>query len=140
MPTQDNSSANAGSVTLTTITETPIVATPFVNYNMPGGEGNLVQGNIVCALGAGTTSYQWRVYQSIGGAAGTVIKASGNINATASTTVDIGFECLDASAAAITGNVPISYSVTLQQNAATGNGSVAAGLGVISVTPSTSAS
>lgn len=137
MPTQDNSAANAAIVTLTTTTETAIVSSPPVSYNMPGGEGNLVQGNIVAAIGAGATSYQWKVYQGVG-IGGTLVKASGNINVTASTTVDIGFEALDSSALALNGTT--AYTVSLTVNGATANSTVGAGLGVISITPSTGAS
>jgi len=135
MPTQDNVTVNAGVVTLTTTTETTIATAPGVSYAAPGGEGNYVQGNIVAAIGAGATSYTWRVYQNA-----VLVASSGNITVTASTTVNIGFACLDSSAAATKSPAPIFYGVTLQVNGATANSTVAAGLGVISSTPATSAS
>jgi hypothetical protein len=134
MPTQDNAAINTAPVTLTTTTETTIVTAPPVSYNAPGGEGNYIEGNIVAAFGAGVTSYQWKVYQNA-----ILVQASGNITCTASTTVDIGFACLDTSAAARSAQ-NIFYGVTLTANAATGNSTVATGLGVISITPVSAAS
>jgi hypothetical protein len=72
--------------------------------------------------------------------AGPLVGTSGNIPVTASTVVNEGFSFLDTSAVATNSVTPLQYIVTVTQNAATGNGSVAAGVGFLNVTPVTSAS
>lgn len=139
MPTQGNAATNAAIVAPVTTAETAVATTQPVVYNAPGGEGNACEGNIVITTGAAATGVTIRVRQGVG-VAGAIVGTTGIVPTGASVVADLGYSFLDASALATNSGTPLQYTVTVQQNAATGNASIAAGAGFIDVNPVTGAS
>lgn len=107
--------------TLTTTTET-VAATSTTNIeNQPGGQGVCINGVVNVTAGTGTTAVTIRV-RAGSGITGTVIGNAVVHTLAAAAVANIPFETLDNSAGALVGTV--TYSVTVQQTGASGNGTV----------------
>lgn len=104
-------------VTLTTTAETAALTTNALPYNAPTAQGLLVSGSIAGATGASTTSVQVRVYR--GATTGGTLLATYQESAAASNFYSFGFSVLDTAPVA-----SAVYTVSVQQVAATGNGTV----------------
>lgn len=105
-------------VALVTTAETVALASAVMPYNSPGGQGVLVSGCVTGATGASTTSVQVRVYRGAD-ATGTLIGLVLQESAAASSFYSNSWEILDAAP-----GVNPKYAVTVQQVAASGNGTV----------------
>lgn len=108
--------AAATSVSIPTTTETAAVNTPLPQYGTPGDNGCLIAGNIILTAGTAGTAATIRVRQGVG-TGGTVIGGANPVPVTAGATSAIPFVVFDPSPPAV-----VQYTVTVQQTAATGNG------------------
>lgn len=124
-----NASQVTTTTTLTTTSETVAAVTPARAVNNPGGQGVLVQALVSGATGAAATSVQVRIRQGANGGvgatapAGTQVGGTVQVAVTASSFHAVAISILDSSAFGIL-NAAAQYAVTVQQVAATGNGSV----------------
>lgn len=111
-------STGAPLVTLTTTAETAALTSAVLPYNAPGGQGLLVSGIVAGTTGASVTSCQVRVYRGAttgGTQIGVVLQEAQG----ASSFFSMGFQLLDTAP-----GVNPQYTVSVQQVAATGNGTV----------------
>jgi len=106
-------------VALVTTAETAALTSAALPVNAPGAQGILVSGCVTGATGASVTSLQVRVYRgaTIGG--GVQIGVTLQESAGASSFYENGFSVLDTAPGANP-----QYTVSVQQVAATGNGTV----------------
>lgn len=119
-------------VTVTTTSETVLDTSDILTLAPLGGEGNRVHGVLNFTTGAGTTAVVVRVRQNT--LTGTVVGNAQTVTAAAAATLSIPYDVLDVGAA----STPVQqYVVTIQQTAATGNGT--GNQTTISVTPVSSA-
>lgn len=103
---------------VTTTTETVILTLPAVSTN--GAQDTVaLQGSVDITTGAGSTFVTVRVRRGTG-ITGAVVGAQDPITATAGSTQNIGFDVAD-NPGEVAGQ---AYVVTVQQTAATANGSV----------------
>lgn len=113
-----------GTVTLVTTAETAVASLSFGGPSIPapGNPGStnlaptLIAGVVNVTAGAGTTAVVVRVRQGIG-VTGTVVGVLDTDTLAAAASESIAFEKYDATGAT-------SYTVTVQQTGATGNGTV----------------
>ena len=117
--------------TLTTTSETVAAVTPPRNIDQGGpyAQGNLIQAVVSGATGAAATSVQVRVRQGTNGGVGATAPAGTQVGSTVQVSVTaagfhgVAISVLDATAFALI-NPAAQYAVSVQQVAATGNGSV----------------
>jgi hypothetical protein len=108
---------NNSSVTLTTTAETGICATTPLSINAPGGLGQAISATVNVTAGTGTTSITARVRAGLGTGGAVLGTAQWNITAgqTDSRTITTGDNATQGT---------IQYTLTIQQNGASGNGEV----------------
>lgn len=123
----------AGAITIPTTTETAIGVVGPVNVNTSAvSQGVLVEGTFNFTAGTAATSVTIRIRSLPAGTAapangaaysGGSVLATHTFTVTAASQYSFSANYLDASVAGA-GTVPVAYVVTVQQTAATGNGSV----------------
>lgn len=118
MSTQHAVSVN-NSVAPVTTAETVVGTITIPPLNQPGGDGVLISGIVTGTTGAGTTAIVVRVRQG-NGLAGAILPNSTTVQVGASLNTSAPFACLDPVTSYPAGN---TYTVTVQQTGATGNGS-----------------
>lgn len=118
MSTQHAVSVN-NSVAPVTTAETVVGTITIPPLNQPGGDGVLISGIVTGTTGAGTTAIVVRVRQG-NGTGGAILPNSTTVQVGASLNTSAYFSCLDTVTQYPNGN---TYSVTVQQTGATGNGS-----------------
>jgi hypothetical protein len=120
MSTILNQAFNATAVAIPTTTETPVAETPVLF----SGEqtGVYIGGSMRFTPGTAATSVILRVRQGIG-TGGTAIYTSPSLTVTAATPIDLALDMLDTTGV-INSPAGTAYTITLQQAAATANGSV----------------
>ncbi len=105
-------------VSLVTTAETAALVSNAFAYNAPGGQGVQVSAVVTGATGASTTSVQIRLYRG-GAITGTQIGPTFQQSAAASSFYSADVQWLDTAPAASG-----QYTVSVQQVAASGNGTV----------------
>lgn len=113
-----NAAASTAATNIPTTTETVVLTFVVPPENNPGGEGLQIDATVAWTAGAGTTSAIVRVRQG-SGITGAVVGAAIQEPATASVPNSISAQLLDPTLSYPAGN---TYSLTIQQNAATGAG------------------
>ena len=107
----------ATAVNVPTTTETVVVTSDDVPLTMSGGEGVSVRGVVNMLAGTATTAVVLRVRQNT--LTGTLVGVAQTFTLAAGATASIPYSVLDTTAS----TTPVSqYVVTMQQTAATGNG------------------
>jgi hypothetical protein len=107
------------SVAPVTTAETVVGTITIPPENQPGGDGVVISGIVTGTTGAGTTALVVRVRQGVG-TSGAVLPNSSTQQVGAAVNTNVPFTCLDTQTSYPQGN---TYSVTVQQTGATGNGS-----------------
>ncbi len=131
MPSPFKHTTQTTAVTATTTTETVVVTSDDLPLAASGGEGVLVEGVVNFLAGTAATAVVLRVRQNT--LTGTLVGVAQTYTLAAGATASIPFAVLDSSAAS---TPSAQYVVTVQQTAATGNGT--ANLSTVSLTQVTS--
>jgi hypothetical protein len=121
---------NSANQTLTTTSETAVLSSTTFVENQPTGLGVAVAGVFLISAGTATTSITIQVRRGVGTSGTSIYSVTHNIAAATPELVAYGF--VDPT---LSGTV--QYSLTITQNAATGNGTVSNVF--MRVEPSTSA-
>jgi hypothetical protein len=108
-----------GSTSLVTTAETAAATSSLVPEQNPSGQGVRISGVVNVTAGTATTAVQVRV-RAGSGVTGTLIGNALTHTLAAGASASIPFDALDTT----TVSAGLQYTVTVQQVAATGNGSV----------------
>lgn len=111
----------ATAVTVPTTTETVAVTSDIVPLSPAGGEGYIIRGAVNILAGTATTAVVVRVRMGTG-ITGTVVGVAQTHTLAAGASATIPFSVVDLTAALAP--TASQYSVTVQQTAATANGTV----------------
>jgi predicted flavoprotein YhiN len=122
MSNAHGNSVAAGTTLVTTAETVAAVITPAVAVNAPSGEGVALSGSIALNTGTAATSVNVRIRQGAT-AAGTQVGQTLGAPVSASSPALVPFDVVDTSAFALSGPAD-QWCVTVQQVAATGNGSI----------------
>jgi hypothetical protein len=117
--------SSIAATSLVTTTETAVLTFTIPPENQPSGQGIYIDANVILTTGAATTAVQVRIRQG-SGVAGAVVGVMEQTQVAAATANE-GASCaaVDPTLVYPAGN---TYTVTVQQVAATGNGTMAQAL------------